>query len=310
MNAIENILVVPRYEFERCGVFHGFCQAGQNHNIGRYLTSHPDEPRLASFMPRDQAETDERFLQVIPYCLLIHGQDIFIYSRNKKGGEDRLHEKLSMGVGGHINDGDHADDPLLAYLEGTVRELQEEVGIEIPIQAIGGTVLGLLHDDESPVGRVHLGILHALHVSGPQMATVLACAEESMSEPRLTNIQELATGEEFELLENWSQWALTHLVSLMSRPKPWESADTIKSLQYLNLAACEVGRASAELLLQSKGPHWMVARENLTNAAGGFTAALERLVTIGVLSQSLVDAAAEEFESQMKSQLASTQQSS
>lgn len=277
-----NILCIPRYTLP---AFSGFHPHDHAHNIGALLTSHPEEPNHAVFIPRDQAETSEDFVQILPYVLLVCGADIFIYSRNKKGGEERLHGKLSVGVGGHIEQQDH-EEPLMAYLYGTMREIQEETGLEIPLAALQNTVLGLLHDPSTPVGRVHLGVLHALHISVDQMAAVLAHSEESMSDPRFTSIadfiesrnEDASTFGMFDGLEPWSQYALTHLWTLMNKPKPWEDAEALKRLRYLNLAACEVGRASAELLLQSKGPQWRIATENLENAIGGLTCMLGRSV--------------------------------
>jgi len=105
------------------------------------------------WMARDLAEKDERFLQVIPYVVLRRGPEVFVYER--AGSEGRLTGLLSLGIGGHVNENDGT------WERGMVRELMEEAGVSgSPVRA------GVLFDPSSPVGRVHLGLLHTLEVQG------------------------------------------------------------------------------------------------------------------------------------------------
>lgn len=79
-----------------------------------------------SFLPRPQAEEDPSYRQIIPYALVRHAQKFFLMRRTKGGGEARLHNLYTLGVGGHINPEDVGGNPVL---EGLRRELLEEVGI-------------------------------------------------------------------------------------------------------------------------------------------------------------------------------------
>ena len=80
-------------------------------------------------------------------------------------GEGRLHRKRSVGIGGHISAidaGEHAiGNP---YQEGMRRELEEEVAIDTPYTA---RCVGLINDDETEVGSVHLGVVHLFDVAQP-----------------------------------------------------------------------------------------------------------------------------------------------
>ena len=49
-------------------------------------------------------DSDNTVRQIIPYVILRRGRHYFLLRRLKKQTETRLHEKLSLGVGGHIND--------------------------------------------------------------------------------------------------------------------------------------------------------------------------------------------------------------
>lgn len=108
------------------------------------------------FIDRPTAEISPQFRQIIPYVLIRNADDYFVYIRTPKQGEARLHHKVSLGIGGHINPGQ-------SLLEGLQRELDEEVWI-------GSTYdmqfIGIVNDDSTDVGRVHLGAAYVLDTQG------------------------------------------------------------------------------------------------------------------------------------------------
>src|SRR5207253_6308548 len=55
------------------------------------------------FIDRPTAEQSPQYKQIIPYVVIRHGDSYFLLQRTSKQTEARLHHKLSIGVGGHIN---------------------------------------------------------------------------------------------------------------------------------------------------------------------------------------------------------------
>jgi predicted NUDIX family phosphoesterase len=162
--SIERVLVVPTELFHRLGHFQGF-----HPETDSYL----DEllrPEHTSYRRRDQVEKDPGFKQLIPYVIFRHvdasgRETVFQYTRGKGQGEGRLHSKHSVGIGGHISAIDaNADGSGNPYTEGMRRELEEEVEIATPYAA---RCVGLINDDETEVGKVHLGIVHIFDVEQP-----------------------------------------------------------------------------------------------------------------------------------------------
>ena len=94
-----------------------------------------------------------------------HQSHLFCYTRGKGQGEQRLHAKRSVGVGGHISsiDSDTAED-VHPYDEGMRRELDEEVVIETTYRK---RCVGLINDDTTEVGQVHLGVVHVFDLDSP-----------------------------------------------------------------------------------------------------------------------------------------------
>ena len=79
-----------------------------------------------------------------------------------------MHNKRSIGIGGHISSDDAtSDNDLDPYREGMQRELSEEVIIQTSYR---DQLVGMLNDDKTDVGKVHLGIVHIFDVETPDIA--------------------------------------------------------------------------------------------------------------------------------------------
>src|SRR5260221_11424094 len=76
--------------------------------------------REGRFEPRAAMESDRSRKQVIPYLGLCDGPRYFLMRRTRAGGDSRLHDHWSTGVGGHLNPGDvdFARVPAPATAEG------------------------------------------------------------------------------------------------------------------------------------------------------------------------------------------------
>ena len=113
--------------------------------------------RDGRFLRRGDAEEDPGHKQVIPYLVLRDGERWFLMRRTRAGGDVRLHDLWSIGVGGHLNPGDGD------VAGGLRREWSEEV--------VAGFVpefspVGLLNDDTTAVGAVHVGFVFTADAAG------------------------------------------------------------------------------------------------------------------------------------------------
>ena len=148
------------------------------------------------FRPRPEMETDPAYKQIIPYVLVTRGAEAFVMQRLKRGGEQRLHGLLSLGVGGHIDPVDEAEGSALTA--GLRREVDEEVAVE---RAASLTPLGVINNDRDEVGRVHLGFLFRLEAEGA--VTVRETEKLSGSFMPIAALPALR-----DKMEGWSQIAL------------------------------------------------------------------------------------------------------
>jgi predicted NUDIX family phosphoesterase len=146
----ERVLVVPRAVVPDGGAWHGL----RSHGLVDFLAL---AAAVGRFEPRAVMEADPSHKQLIPYLVLRDGDDYFLMRRTKAGGDARLHDRWSIGVGGHLNPGD-AD-----VFGGLRREWREELVAEFEPEFVP---LALLNDDSTAVGAVHLGVVFVADAAG------------------------------------------------------------------------------------------------------------------------------------------------
>lgn len=108
------------------------------------------------FVERSHAEQNSGLKQLIPYTLVLHGDRIFVVRRKRGGGEERLHGKRSVGIGGHINPMDDPAGRAELVFSAARRELDEELVLSADFSL---TPVGIINDDANPVGSVHFGVV-------------------------------------------------------------------------------------------------------------------------------------------------------
>jgi predicted NUDIX family phosphoesterase len=191
----ERVLVVPTPVFHALGLFHGFTP-----EVDRYLPALLDAAHLR-YLRRGDAETDPTFKQLIPYVVLRWRDSVFHYTRGAAGGEARLRARRSIGIGGHVSAEDGTPDAN-AYTVGMRREVEEEVILD---SAFTERTIGLINDDRTPVGQVHLGIVHMFDLEQPRVER----REDALAEVGFTPLADLR-GRQDEF-ETWSQFLLAAL---------------------------------------------------------------------------------------------------
>ncbi|MEO6054456.1 MAG: hypothetical protein ABIP97_10615 [Chthoniobacterales bacterium] len=198
----EMVLVVPRSLFDKLGAFQGI-----NLEVSRYLPSLLSKENN-SFLARGSAENDPSFKQLIPYAVLVHEGKILHYVRGGKGGEKRLMSKGSIGIGGHINDTDEHLDSMSedTYKRAVERELNEELKMNSPFT---DRMVALINDDETEVGKVHLGVVHIFQLERADVQS----GESAITQLEFLTIEQLQ--ERSDSLETWSQILLKALPELL-----------------------------------------------------------------------------------------------
>lgn len=190
----ERVLVVPRSLLDELGSFQGF-----HRDARRYLDVFLRRENNF-FEPRSTAETNPSLKQIIPYAVFTHGGRILRYVRGG-GGEKRLAAKTSIGIGGHIND---EDGSAFGFNEGAYRSaVEREIAEELRL--VGGftdRVAGLINDDATEVGQVHLGVVHVVELESDDVAP----GEAAITELEFVTPEALQAGR--ENLETWSQIVL------------------------------------------------------------------------------------------------------
>ncbi len=123
------------------------------------------------------------------------GERLFLMQRTRAGGDARLHDLYSLGIGGHLNPEDGG------VLEGLRREFHEEMVADWEPEP---ELLGLLKDDDLLVGQVHLGVVFTADAAGRS----LAIRETDKLNGRFVDPAEVLSV--YERLETWSRFLYDH----------------------------------------------------------------------------------------------------
>ena len=161
---------------------------------------------------RSFCETEESLLQLLPYIVLRSpiGR-IFCYERGGAGGENRLHGRLSIGLGGHVDTKPNGASLWGHLLYEGERELREETGIEAALGGFEGVIYTGANGD--PVDRVHLGLLTQHIASSDEILAEAGIIEHG----RFLTLTKILSPETFDRLEPWSQAVALALRANLSR---------------------------------------------------------------------------------------------
>lgn len=193
---MEFVFVVPRRELFPDHYPHGFTPFGPSFSQSRLLEV---VAREGFFVERARAELTPQWKQIIPYNVVLVGDDVLLLRRTARGGEARLHDKLTIGVGGHLNpiDLDSAEATRNPLPRGARREIDEELVVDGAYEI---EPIGLMNDDSNPVGAVHVGVVQLVRVRGS-----VEIREKDVLEGRLVRPQELV--ERRQAGANYESWS-------------------------------------------------------------------------------------------------------
>lgn len=214
------ILSVNRFQLFGCFLqynFNGFIReelfSRQMNSLNYYRNSAQEVMKL--FSERGPLEIDIDRKQIIPYVVIgsKKNETFLSYIRPNKGNEERLHGKISIGFGGHIEtqDADNAMGIFDAILNCARREVKEELSLwadEMKFET-----LGYINDDSNDVGQVHFGVVMYLDVSDVPIEDTLKMLTDNPEVSGLNfrtpkDLQNVPDGYEYE---TWSKHVLTAL---------------------------------------------------------------------------------------------------
>lgn len=148
----DEILVVKRDVLFKDFYFSGFVTKEQMNYIPTILGKNEFQVRTP------ELEANPNFKQIISYIWIINPKtkQVFAYRRAGKKehyNENRLMNKISCGVGGHIDKEDAGWEVIEKVM---MRELKEEIKMDkYPVPK----VVGFINDDSNEVGKVHMGVV-------------------------------------------------------------------------------------------------------------------------------------------------------
>lgn len=153
-----------------------------------------------TMMPRYLAELDPTFKQLIPYVVVRNTVTGDYFVTRRIGGDGRLVGKLSLGIGGHVEEGE-------TLYEGMYREIEEEIGLTNE-DILTNHFCGYINDDTSEVNSVHLGLVFCLETKKKD----IRCVEEDTLMGEWMDAMDIENFCMAGALESWSEIVFDHLI--------------------------------------------------------------------------------------------------
>lgn len=150
------------------------------------------------FLPRSRMETDPRYKQIIPYLVFTADDRYFLMQRKPNASEQRLQNKFTLGIGGHIRETDIGSNSIMDWAR---REFHEEVEYT---DTFSIEPLGILNDDSNAVGQVHIGFVLLLKGTSANIRV-----KSELKSGRLVSLEECIMHK--EQLESWSAYVVDYL---------------------------------------------------------------------------------------------------
>lgn len=150
---------------------------------------------------RCDVEEDISLQQIIPYAY-IKCNDLYYITKRLKG-DVRLKDKLSIGIGGHINECDGYENNIL---KGLARELNEEVNITSNYKL---THIGVIRDLTSQTAD-HIGIVYEIEINKCDKDSVSVKEVENLSGCWMTK-QELIR--DYFKFEGWAKYIINYIAT-------------------------------------------------------------------------------------------------
>lgn len=172
----------------------------------------------ALFDEIQQAVTDENLL----VSEVMDKATVFATVKLKGSGESRLHGKLALGLGGHVNESDLGNFPLTAELVldhlvkyAGIREVQEEVTAEGEQGHVLGSILskgiiplGIINSSASEVESVHMGFLSIVAVPESLQLRIRETEQLVAAPISLNEFNRPHALEDRYIVDHWSQLVL------------------------------------------------------------------------------------------------------
>lgn len=193
MKQEEKILVVRRSSLFPKGAWQGIKKVDFDQYI--HIIDHKKE-----FHPRTMMENDPTYKQIIPYLVFTYNNTYFVMQRKSTASEQRLKNKFSLGIGGHIRKEDMTKTDIFDWAK---REFHEEVSYNGNLDIVP---LGILNDDTNAVGKVHIGFVFLLIGNSNEISI-----KSELKSGTLMSLDQCNTL--YNQMENWSQLIVTLLLS-------------------------------------------------------------------------------------------------
>lgn len=190
----EKILVVQKDLLFQDGMVNGFSPLTSFSHLQNIIETNKQ------FLWRSAMEIDPKYKQICPYLVFNFQDKYFLMQRKSTASEQRLKNKYTFGIGGHIRETDITGKSIEQWSD---REFAEEIWYDGLYDI---KPLGIINDERDAVGMVHTGVVYLLKGDSSNIRI-----RSELKQGQLLSLDECA--EYYDSMESWSQFVFDCLRS-------------------------------------------------------------------------------------------------
>lgn len=157
------------------------------------------------------AETDRSAKQLVAYGFIEIGEKVFRLHRTGHANRPELKSRLSIGVGGHLEEKDLLpNDSLENSLKNCLlRELDEELLMDEEPEV---ELCGFINDESNEAGRYHVAAVHRIRLHKGRLRVRQEVSDQEFGEDSWALVARKRLAEEIERFDPWSQYIIHHFL--------------------------------------------------------------------------------------------------
>jgi predicted NUDIX family phosphoesterase len=157
-----NVLVVPRQQIEALPLD----GAGGNFDNEQLVAALSCIKEHGRFVPRDEAERDDKLVQIVACGVLTRDSEVFVFQRRDKDPKSSLYGKSTIWQGTHVS-----SQPEKLGLELLETALMERITESLHLsRAFRLEARGYCWDKENPKSAMHFGVIFFVEIDNPNTA--------------------------------------------------------------------------------------------------------------------------------------------
>lgn len=171
--------------------------------------------------------------------------------------------------------------------------------VEIDHNILQGAIVGLVNDDKTTVGKVHLGVCIILRVTREEAKALVVNCESTLANPQFVPVAQLSDPDFLREMETWSIYFAEHILNTHYTEGKWTDKAFVERVGMLAITSANLASSASGFLMQHSHHGHLVSKDMVEKSAGEVQCLLAGMIANEDIESHLVKKNAKEFHSML-----------